>query len=107
MARWFRDILHRAAFSPARAAAFEGDQATVDRLIAVLSAHPDEALARVGAMADARIASWQRDLRRTLEAVDRMKGYRGNVTSSLMELVSRFEDATSCRSSGAATCRRR
>ncbi len=74
----------------ARMAAIEGDQATVDRLIDTLSAHPDAALAKIGAMGDARLASWRRDLKRTLDAVERMKSFLGNVTGSLMELISRF-----------------
>ena len=72
----------------ARAAAYEGDYATVDLLTARLSADPDPAFARIGAMAEARLNTWRRDLGRSLAASNRLTSSGGSTSSVLVPNVS-------------------
>jgi len=74
----------------ARAAAYEGDDATVDLLTARLSADPDPAFARIGAMAEARLFTWRRDLVRALSAAGRLQVVNGTISTTLIQTIAGF-----------------
>jgi hypothetical protein len=80
------------ALERARIAALEGDLATEQRYLQRLSGDTDEALARIGAMAEARLASWRGDLARTVELSSRYHFIAADASALLIGTFRRFLD---------------
>ena len=78
------------ALELARIAALDGDIATEQRYLRQLSNDTDEALARIGAMAEARLAAWRGDLNRTLEVASTYHFIAADAAALLMAAFTRF-----------------
>ncbi len=78
------------ALELARLAAYAEDWATVEQLTTKLSANPDPAFAQIGALTEARLSSWRRDLKPTFATANRITAISGALLTSMVEVLSDF-----------------